>query len=152
MPDTTGSGEGKQAKLSVLRQSAAAVLQRCCISARLTYNAPTTLSADALAQADQLESGGHMHLKDEQIGRLAEKVLGDLERSGLLTAKQGRGALLAAVKSAIAADLKVEEALERDAEALLEKTLRAMGGEGIDRHKMLRMIKEKLAKERKIVL
>jgi len=93
-----------------------------------------------------------MHLKDEQIGRLAEKVLGDLEKAGLITAKQGRVALLAAVKSAIAADLKVEEALERDAEALLEKTLRAMGDEGIDRHKMLRMIKDKLAKERKIVL
>jgi hypothetical protein len=93
-----------------------------------------------------------MHLKDEQIGRLAEKVLGDLERAGLVTAKQGRVTLLAAIKSAIAADLKVEEALERDAEALLEQTLRAMGGDGIDRHKMLRMIKDKLAKERKIVL
>jgi len=93
-----------------------------------------------------------MHLKDEQIGRLAEKVLGDLERAGLMTQKQGRGSILAAIKSAIAADLKVEEALERDAEALLEQTLRAMGGEGIDRHKMLRMIKDKLAKERKIVL
>jgi hypothetical protein len=93
-----------------------------------------------------------MHLKDEQIGRLAEKVLGDLERGGLVQAKQGRGAILSAMKSAIAADLKVEEALERDAEALLEQTLRSMGGEGIDRHKMLRMIKDKLAKERKIVL
>lgn len=93
-----------------------------------------------------------MHLKDEQIGRLAEKVLGDLERAGLITEKRGRAAILAAVKSAIGADLKVEEALERDAEALLEQTLRAMGGEGIDRHKMLRMIKDRLAKERKIVL
>lgn len=93
-----------------------------------------------------------MRLKDEQIGRLAEKVLGDLERGGLITAKQGRGAILAGVKGAIAADQKVEETLERDAEALLEKTLRAMGDEGIDRHKMLKMIKDKLAKERKIVL
>jgi hypothetical protein len=93
-----------------------------------------------------------MRLKDEQVGRLAEKVLGDLERGGLISAKQGRGAILAGIKSAIAADMKVEETLERDAEALLEKTLRAMGDEGIDRHKMLRMIKDKLAKERKIVL
>jgi len=93
-----------------------------------------------------------MRLKDEQVGRLAEKVLGDLERAGLIDEKQGRSALLAAVKSAIATDLKQEETLERDAEELLEKTLRGMGGEGIDRHKMLRMIKEKLAKERKIVL
>ena len=93
-----------------------------------------------------------MRLKDEQVGRLAEKVLSDLERGGLISAKQGRGAILAAIKSAITADMKVEETLERDAEALLEKTLRAMGDEGIDRHKMLRMIKDKLAKERKIVL
>ena len=93
-----------------------------------------------------------MHLKDEQVGRLAEKVLGDIERAGLITAKQGRGMILAAIKSAVNADLKVEEVLERDAEALLEQTLRSMGGEGIDRHKMLRMIKDKLAKERKIVL
>jgi len=93
-----------------------------------------------------------MHLKDEQIARLAERVLGDLERAGLITEKQGRGVLLSAVKSAVSADLKVEEALERDAEALLEQTLRSVGGDGIDRHKMLRMIKDKLAKERKIVL
>jgi len=94
-----------------------------------------------------------MHLKDEQLGRLAEKVLGDLERANLVTAKQGRNLILAAMKSAVSADLKVEEALERDAETLLEQTLRGIGGgEGIDRHKMLRMIKEKLAKERKIVL
>lgn len=94
-----------------------------------------------------------MRLKEEQIGRLAEKVLGDLEQGKLVVQKQGRGALLAAIKSAIGTDLKGEEDLERDAEALLEKTLKAMGGgQGIDRHKMLRMIKEKLAKERKIVL
>jgi hypothetical protein len=94
-----------------------------------------------------------MHLKDEQIGRLAERVLGDLERAELITAKQGRSVILNAIKAAVAADLKVEEALERDAEALLEQTLRGIGGgEGIDRHKMLRMIKDKLAKERKIVL
>ena len=93
-----------------------------------------------------------MHLKEEQIGRLAEKVLGDLERAGLVTQKQERGLSLLAIKAAIGADLKMEEALERDAEALLEQTLRSVGGDGIDRHKMLRMIKDRLAKERKIVL
>jgi hypothetical protein len=93
-----------------------------------------------------------MRLKDEQVARLAEKVLGDLERAGLVSLKQPRGAALAGVKAAISADLKAEETLERDAEALLEQTLRSMGDAGIDRHKMLRMIKDKLAKERKIVL
>lgn len=94
-----------------------------------------------------------MRLKDDQIGRLAERVLGDLERAGLIEEKGARGAVLAGVKSAIIADLKQEETLERDAEALLEQTMRSMGGgAGIDRHKMLKMIKDRLAKERKIVL
>lgn len=93
-----------------------------------------------------------MRLKEEQIARLAEKVLGDLERAEMVRQKEARGKVLSAVKAAISADLKQEENLERDAEALLEQTLKATGDYAIDRHKMLRMIKEKLAKERKIVL
>lgn len=95
-----------------------------------------------------------MRLKDEQVQRLAEKVMSDLTSAGLITLKAERGAALNAVKAAITGDLKGEEALERDAETLLDQTLRSMGSgaAGIDRHKMFRMIKEKLAKERKIVL
>ena len=94
-----------------------------------------------------------MRLKEDQISRLAEKVLGDLSVAGLITLKQDRVSALNAIKSAVMTDIKAEESLEKDAEQLLEQTLRAMGGSAeIDRHKMLRMIKEKLAKERKIVL
>lgn len=94
-----------------------------------------------------------MHLKDDQIIRLAEKVLDDLLAAKLVMVKKERGKLVQAIRDALAADQKTEETLERDAERLLEQSLAAMGGgAGIDRHKMLRMIKEKLAKERKIVL
>lgn len=95
-----------------------------------------------------------MHLREEQINRLAESVINALSRDDLMTLKAERGALVAAVRSAVGQDLKQEEELERDAERLLEQTLRSMGKGSveIDRHKMLRMIKEKLAKERRIVL
>lgn len=94
-----------------------------------------------------------MRLKDEQINRLAEKVLVDLTDASLIQLKRERGKVIDGIKAAIAADIKVEETLEKDAELLLEQTLRGMGGNAdIDRHKMLRMIKEKLAKDRKIVL
>jgi hypothetical protein len=94
-----------------------------------------------------------VHLKDDQIIRLAEKVLDDLLAAKLVMVKKERGKLVQAIRDALAADQKTEETLERDAERLLEQSLAAMGGgAGIDRHKMLRMIKEKLAKERKIVL
>lgn len=94
-----------------------------------------------------------MRLKDDQIVRLAEKVLTDLSGKSLISLKKERGAVATTIRSVIAADINKELQLEKDAELLLEQTLRAMGGKAdIDRHRMLRMIKEKLAKERKIVL
>jgi hypothetical protein len=94
-----------------------------------------------------------VRLKDDQIDRLSGKVLSDLTEANLISLKKERGVILAAIKDAVKADIKGEEDLEKAAENLLEQTLRAMQGSAdIDRHKMLRMIKEKLAKERKIVL
>jgi hypothetical protein len=95
-----------------------------------------------------------MRLKDDQIGKLSEKVLADLTAAGQIVLKKERGVILGAIKEAVRADIKAEDDLEKDAANLLEQTLRSMGSAGadIDRHKMERMIKEKLAKDRKIVL
>ena len=95
-----------------------------------------------------------MRLKEEQINRLAEKILNDLISAEEVLLKGERGAVIATMKSAISADLQAEEALERDAERILNENLKALGRAAveIDRHKMLRMIKDKLAKERKIIL
>jgi hypothetical protein len=95
-----------------------------------------------------------MRLKEEQIKRLAEKVYSDLVVDGLVTPRSERGAAVEGIAKTIAGDFTREQALERDAERLLDETIAAMGrgAADIDRRKMLRMIKEKLAKERKIVL
>ncbi|NJD90205.1 MAG: DUF507 family protein [Geobacter sp.] len=95
-----------------------------------------------------------MRLKDEQINRLGEKILNDLTVAGEVVFKGERGAALAAIKAAITADLLAEESLERDAERILNENLKGLGRAAveIDRHRMLRMIKDKLAKERKIIL
>jgi len=95
-----------------------------------------------------------MHLKEEQIHRLAEKILNDLIAAEEVLLKAERGVILAAIKSAISADLLAEDSLEKDAERMLQENLAALGKGAleIDRHKMLRMIKERLAKERKIIL
>lgn len=95
-----------------------------------------------------------MRLKEEQIHRLAEKVYNDLSSAGLITPRRERGAVVDGMAKAITGDINAEQALERDAERLLNETIAGMGRAAveIDRRKMLRMIKEKLAKERKIVL
>ncbi len=94
-----------------------------------------------------------MRLKKDQVDRLADKILSDLDTAKLVSPKGERTKILDAVKSVILNDIKSEADLEADAERILDQTLRASGGGAdIDRHKMLKMIKDKLAKERKIVL
>lgn len=94
-----------------------------------------------------------MRLKKEQIDRLAEKILTDLSGAELVSFKRERTGVLASIKDVIQGDIRKEEELEKEAERLLDQTLRASGGGAdIDRHKMLKMIKQKLAKERNIVL
>ena len=90
----------------------------------------------------------------EQIRRLAEKVYADLDSSALIIPKAERAQIVAAVGAAITRDFEQEQALERDAERLLDETIRAMGrgAAEIDRRRMLKMIKDKLARERKVVL
>ncbi len=94
-----------------------------------------------------------MRLKKEQIDRLAEKILADLDTAGIVSLKGERSKALDAIRTVIINNIKAEEDLEEEAERILDRTLRASGGGAdIDRHRMLKMIKDKLAKERKIVL
>ena len=95
-----------------------------------------------------------MRLKEEQICGLAEKVYNDLSADGLITPRGERGAVIAGIARALSQNFAAEQKLERDAEALLDETMAAMGSGAaeIDRRRMLKMVKEKLAKERKIVL
>lgn len=95
-----------------------------------------------------------MRLKEEQIRWLAEKVYTDLAADRLIVPRKDRTAAVASIARAITQDISREQDLERDAERMLDETIAAMGrgAADIDRRRMLRMIKEKLAKERKIVL
>jgi hypothetical protein len=95
-----------------------------------------------------------MRLKEEQIQRLSEKVYNDLSAAGLIAPRRERGSVVEGIAKAIAQDINNEQSLERDAERLLDETIAGLGraAADIDRRKMLRMIKDRLAKERKIVL
>lgn len=95
-----------------------------------------------------------MRLKEEQIRRLAEKVYADLVEDGLIVPRLEKSVAVQGILKVIQNDLTREQTLERDAERMLDETISAMGrgAADIDRRKMLRMIKEKLAKDRHIVL
>ena len=94
-----------------------------------------------------------MRLKDPQIRRLAEKVYNDLAQDSLIVPRADKSGAIDGIVKAIVCDIKRDQVLDQDAERLLNESIVAMGRAGaeIDRRKMLRMIKEKLAKDRKII-
>ncbi|MDD2851869.1 MAG: DUF507 family protein [Desulfuromonadaceae bacterium] len=95
-----------------------------------------------------------MRLKEEQIRQLAEKVYCDLSADNLVTPRGERKAVVEGIARTLSHNFAVEQKLERDAEKLLDETLDGLGrgAAEIDRRRMLKMIKDKLAKERNIVL
>ena len=95
-----------------------------------------------------------MRLKQEQIQRLAGKVFDDLSADGLIVTRRERAVIVDAISAVISKNFAAEQTLEKDAERLLDETVAGMGRSAldIDRRRMLKMIKEKLAKERKMVL
>ena len=95
-----------------------------------------------------------MRLKADQLQRLAEIIYRDLTVEGLIVAQGAQGTVVKGIVGAISDNFAGEQKLERDAEKILDETMAGMGrgAAEIDRRKMLKMIKDKLARERKIVL
>lgn len=85
-------------------------------------------------------------LSAEMVNRIAAGVANDLERQGGGRFKSDRPRILAAIAATVQAELNSEDDLERKARELLEAHMRS-APPGIDRAKMLQMIRRKLADE-----
>ena len=92
-----------------------------------------------------------MKLTTSQIQRLAEKILNQWKSQNLITFKADEKVVLQTIVDAIITDLKKEEQLDMDVNALMDQMEKQHEGQ-FQRHKMFPMLKQKLAKERKIIL
>lgn len=88
---------------------------------------------------------------DEQLQRIAERLLTDLLAQGGAVLKAERRRVTAVMVKALRANLDQEQNLDAEAKALLEAHLR-QAPPGVDRQKLFLMIKRKLAEERGIPL
>lgn len=93
-----------------------------------------------------------MKLTPSQIQRLAEKVLQQWKSQNLITFKVDEKVVLQTMKDTITADFKREEELDREVFAMIETLIEEHGDQSMQRGKMFPMLKQKLAKDRKIVL
>jgi len=92
-----------------------------------------------------------MKLTQTQIQKLAEKTLEAWKKQNIVTFKTDEKKVLQRIIQAIQADFDKEAQLEKDVNKMLDDLERTNSGE-FQRYKMYPMLKQKLAKERKIVL
>lgn len=92
-----------------------------------------------------------MKLSTSQIQRLAEKILNQWKSQNLITFKVDEKVVLQTIKDSIINELKKEEELDRDVHTMLDKIANEHG-EGFQKGKMFSMLKQKMAKERKLIL
>jgi len=90
-------------------------------------------------------------LTTSQIQRLAEKILNHWKSQNLITLKVDEKVVLTTMVNAMMNELKKEEQVEIDVKAMIDQMEREHEGE-FQRHKMFPMLKQKLAKERKVIL
>lgn len=93
-----------------------------------------------------------MKLKREMITYLATKIVRDLTDKGLLDCGEDAESVIEKIGAIIYGDLHVEDDLNDEVKTLLEKMGDELDRSQIDYRKMFQMVKQKLARERGIIL
>jgi hypothetical protein len=91
-----------------------------------------------------------MKLRDGEMQRIATSVLTRLEKAGLVRIVSNRAAIEQRIVAALRANLRAEEDIEAEAARFAESHSRELVG--MDRHKILQMVKERIAKEKGFTL
>jgi hypothetical protein len=93
-----------------------------------------------------------LRFTDDLVRRLCAVILARWKSKGLIRPKAPDEALLSRMTSEIHKDIQREAELDREAEALLEKNLGKIAGAQANSRILFQKIKERLAKERDVVL
>jgi hypothetical protein len=93
-----------------------------------------------------------MKVSEKQIEQMAAAVMAGLVEGGFAVPRGDRAGVEAAIREVIAADLAAEADLEREVERLLAPHTDRLDAEGADYRRMFSLLKQKLARERGMVL
>ena len=93
-----------------------------------------------------------MRLPKEMIKHIADAIAANLESKGLAEYEVPKDAISAKIVDVITADMLAEEKLNKDVEKLLTAHEAEIARENMDYRKVFELTKQKLAKERGIVL
>jgi hypothetical protein len=93
-----------------------------------------------------------MRVREEQLQKMCRTLLFRWKEKGLIRPKADDDVLLGKMIGEVMADFRREEELDREVEAILEKHSGELARSQASSRVMFQKIKERLARERKIVL
>lgn len=93
-----------------------------------------------------------MRLSKERVRHIADQVVGRLEEAGDIAVAGDRRSLVDALVRAITDELLVEDRLNEEVRRILETYERQIQEGQVDYQKMFHLIKQKLVRERGLVL
>lgn len=93
-----------------------------------------------------------MKLREEHLQRICKTILSRWKEKGMIRPKAAEDVLLAKMIGEVRKDFQREVALDREVEALMEKHSREMSLSQANSRVLFQKIKDRLAKERGIVL
>ncbi|MFQ5354533.1 MAG: DUF507 family protein [Thermodesulfobacteriota bacterium] len=88
----------------------------------------------------------------DKVEEIASLVLKGLKEKDLVILKADEEKVLQRMQEVILADLKAEDDLDREVEGILSAHAGEIDDERVDYRKMFRMLKNKLVKERGIII
>lgn len=92
-----------------------------------------------------------MKLRKQHIEVISARIIDELRQKGALEVEDENKAK-ALVRKVITDDLMVEDKLNEEVRELLEKVSSEIRQGSIEYHKMFRLVKEKLVKEKNLIL
>jgi len=93
-----------------------------------------------------------MRLKKEQIQKVSDKILKDLEAKKVVVIKTDKQKIIERIQKAITDDLVAEDRLDEDVKDLMDQYRPMIDSGQMNEHDVFQKIKKQLIKERKLVL
>jgi len=93
-----------------------------------------------------------MKLKKERVMLLASNIIEGLLKSGLIAASVHAEELVRKIENTITDDLMIEEKLNEEVREILKSHSKQLEKESVNYQRMFQMVKDKLVRERGIIL
>ncbi len=92
-----------------------------------------------------------MRLSEAKVESLSKKICDEIAKSQVCVMERAPGPVMEAIKHTLLSDLKLEEAIEAEAEKILEEHMDEIRFRGADYHTLFKKTKSLLAKKKKFV-